>query len=92
MTGVDVSQLQDGSFLLDQQAYVDNIDPAEIKPERRKTPEASVREREQSTLRGLWGAMQWRRAHERTQRDNAPCQCYNLPLPAATVGTFMKSN
>ena len=58
MTGVDVSQLQDGSFLMDQKAYVDNIDPAEINPERRKTPEASVTEREKSTLRGLWGAMQ----------------------------------
>ena len=46
MTGVDVSQLQDGSFVMDQKAYVDNIDPAEIKPERRKTPEASVTERE----------------------------------------------
>ena len=59
MTGVDVSQLQDGSFLMDQKTYVDNIDPAEINPERRKTPEASVTEREKSTLRGLWGAMQW---------------------------------
>ena len=29
-----------------QKAHVDSIDPAEIKPERRKTPEASVTERE----------------------------------------------
>ena len=42
MTSVDVSQLQDISFLMDQEAYVDNIDPAEINPERRKTREASV--------------------------------------------------
>ena len=59
MTGVDVSQLQDGSFLMDQKAYLDNIDPAEIIPERRKTPEASVTEREKFTLRRLWGPMQW---------------------------------
>ena len=57
-TGVDVSQLQDGSFVMDQKAYVDNIHPAEIKHERRKTPEASVTEQEKSTLRGLWGDMQ----------------------------------
>ena len=59
MTGVDVSQLQDGSFFMDQKAYLDNIDPAEINPERRKAPEASVTEREKSTLRRLWGPMQW---------------------------------
>ena len=58
-TGVDVSQLQDGSFVMDQKAYVGNIGPAQIKPERRKTPEASVTEQEKSTLRGLRGAMQW---------------------------------
>ena len=58
-TGVDVSQLQDGSFVMDQKAYVDNIDPAEIEPERWKTPEASVTEREKSTSRGLWRVMQW---------------------------------
>ena len=46
MTGVDVPQLQDGSFFMYQKAYVDNIDPAEVKVERRKTPEASVTEEE----------------------------------------------
>ena len=41
--GVDVSQLQDGSFPTDQKA-----DAAKINPERRKTSEASVTEREKS--------------------------------------------
>ena len=58
-TGVDVSQLQDRSFVMDQKAFVVNIDPTEIKLERRKTPEASVTEQEKSTLRGLWGAVLW---------------------------------
>ena len=78
VTGVDVSQLQDGGFVMDQKVFVDNIDPAEIKLERRKTPEASVTEREKSTMRGLWGAMQWRRAHRRTHMEHASCECYNL--------------
>ena len=56
MTGVDVTQLQDGIFLMDQKAYVDNIDLAEINSERRKTPEAGVTEREKSTLRGSLGS------------------------------------
>ena len=29
MAGVDVSQLQDASFMMDHKAYVENIDPAE---------------------------------------------------------------
>ena len=52
MIGVDVSQLQDGSFMKDQKAYEENIDPAEIKPERWKTPEAAATERETFTLSG----------------------------------------
>ena len=43
------TQLQDGSFMMDQRAHVDNIDPADIKPERGKTPEASVTEQETSS-------------------------------------------
>ena len=91
MTGVDVSQLQDGSFLMDQKAYVDNIDPAEINPERRKTPEASVTEREKSTLRGLWGAMQWPCTQTDAKRACAVSMLQSS-LPVATVGTLMKSN
>ena len=64
----------DGSFLVDQKVYVDNVDPAEINPERQKTPEASVTEREKSPLRGLLGAMQWpctqTDAKESTRRIN----------------------
>ena len=91
MTGVDVSQLQDGSFLMDQKAYVDNIDPAEINPERRKTPEASVTEREKSSLRGLWGAMQWPCTQTDAKRACA-ISMLQSSLPVATVGTLMKSN
>ena len=70
---VDVSQLQDGSFVM---AYVDSIDPADIKSERGKTPEASVTEQadpgyevSQEPCNG--------RAHRRTQKEHAPCKCYN---------------
>ena len=91
MTGVDVSQLQDGSFLMDQKVYVDNIDPAEINPERRKTPEASLAERDTSTLRGLWGAMQWPCTQTDAKRACAVSMLQSS-LPVATVGTLMKSN
>ena len=49
MTGVDV----------DQKAYLNNIDPARLKPDRRETLEVSVTEQETSTLRGRWRAVQW---------------------------------
>ena len=89
MTGVDVSQLQDGSFMLDQKAYVDNfIDPAEIKRERRKTPEVSVTEQEKSTLQSLWGAMQW----PCTRKESVRVSVLRSSLPVATAGTLMKSN
>ena len=91
MIGVDVSQLHDGSYGMDQKAYVDNIDPAEIKPERRKTPEASVTEQEQSTLRGLWGAMPWPCTQMNVKRACAVSVLQFL-LPVALVGTLMKSN
>ena len=77
MTVVDVSQLQDRSFLVDQKVHVDNIDPAEINPELRKTPEAAVTERQKSTLRGLWGTYSGR-ALRRMHRERAQCQCCNL--------------
>ena len=76
MTTVDVSQLQDVSFLMDQEAYVDNIDPAEINPERRETPEAAVTKREKSSPRGLWRAV----------------SMLQSSLPGETVATTMKSN
>ena len=88
VTGVDVSQLQDGIFVMDQKAYVDNIDPAEIKPERRKTPEASVTERETSTLRGLWGAMQWP-CTQTDAKTSCAVSMLQSSLPVATVGTLM---
>ena len=90
MTGVVVSQLQDGSFLMDQKAYVDNIHPAESKPERRKTPEASVTEREKSTLRGLWGAMQWPCIQSDAKRARVVSMLHSS-LAALTVGTLMKT-
>ena len=55
MIGVDVSQCQDGSFMMDQKACMDNIDPAGIKPERWNTPEASCdRTRKIHTARSPW--------------------------------------
>ena len=59
MTGVDVTQPRDHSFVMDQKAYVDNIDPAETEPERRKIRDAAIAESEKSMLRGIWGSMQW---------------------------------
>ena len=47
MTGVDESQLQD------QKAHVDKIDPAEINPERRKTPGICDRTRKIHVARSL---------------------------------------
>ena len=91
MTGVVVSQLQDGSFLMDQKAYVDNIHPAESKPERRKTPEAYVTEREKSTLRGLWGAIKWPCIQTDAKRACVVSMLHSS-LAAATVGTLMKPN
>ena len=91
MTGVDVSQLQDGSFVMDQKAYVENIDPAEINLEPRKTPEASVTEQEKSMLRGLWGAMHWPCTQTDAKRACAVSMLQSS-LPVATVGTLMKSN
>ena len=91
MTGVDVAQLRDHSFVLDQKAYVDNIDPAEIKPERRKVSDAATTENEKSMLRGIWGSMQW----PCTQTDaKRACSLSMLQssLPAATVATIMKTN
>ena len=91
MTGVDVSQLQDGSFMMDHKAYVDNIDPAETKPECWKTPEASVTEREKSTLRGLWRAMQ-RPCTQTDAKSGCAVSVLQSSLPVATGGTLMKSN
>ena len=88
MTGVDVSQSQVGSFLMDQKAYVDNIDPSEINPERRKTPEAAVTEREKSTLPGFWGATQW----PCTQMDAKRACAVSMLQSSLPVATMMKSN
>ena len=91
MTGVDVTQLRDHSFVMDQKAYVDNIDPAEIKPERRKTRDAAITESEKSMLCGIWGSMQW----PCTQTDaKRACSLSMLQssLPAATVGAIMNNN
>ena len=77
--------------MMHQKAHVDNIDPAEIKSERRKTPEASVTEREKSTLRGLWEAMQWPCTQTDVKRACA-VSVLQSSLPVATVGTLMKSN
>ena len=91
MTGVDVTQLRDHSFLMDQKAYVDNIDPAEIKPERRKMPDAAITANEKSLMRGIWGSMQW----PCTQTDaKRACSLSMLQssLPTATVGTIVKTN
>ena len=77
MTGVDVSQLQDRSFVMDQKANVDKIDPAEIKPARRKTPEASVTERENSRC-GVSLGSHAMAVHRRMQKEHVSCQCYNL--------------
>ena len=91
VTSVDVSQLQDVSFLMDQEASVDNIDPVEINPERRKTPEASVTEREKSTLRGLWETMQWPCTQTDSKRACAVSMLQSS-LSEATVGTMMDFN
>ena len=91
MTSVDVSQLQDVSFLMDQEAYVDNIDPAEINPERRETPEAVVTKREKSSPRDLWRAMQWPCTQTDAKRACAVSMLQSS-LPGATVATTMKSN
>ena len=91
MTGVDLTQLRDHSFVLDQQAYVDNIDPAEIKPERRKVRDAAVTESEKSMLRGVWGSIQWPCAQTDAKRA-CSLSMLQSSLPVATVGTIMKTN
>ena len=63
-------------FVMDQKANMDNINPTEIKLERRKTPEASVTEREKTRCE-VTGERCNGRAHRRTQGEHAPCQCYN---------------
>ena len=86
VTGVDVSQLEDGSFIVDQTASVNDIDPAESNPERQKTP---VTEREKSTLRALWGSMQWPCTQTEAQRACA-VSVLQSSLSVTAVGTLMK--
>ena len=89
ITGVDVSQLHPGSCLMDQETYVDNIDPAEIKLERRKTPEASVTEQEKSIERPL-AAMRWPCTQTDAKRACAVSMLHSSLL-TATVDGLMKS-
>ena len=75
--GVDVSQLQEGSFLSGQTRHVENIEP-EINPERWKTQEASVKKQKKCPCcECLWGTTQ-ACAHRRTQREYALYPCYNI--------------
>ena len=84
MTGVDVSQLQDGSFLMDQKAHVDHIDTSGNQS--RETEDArGIRDER------LWGPMQWPCIQTGAKRACAVSMLQSS-LPVATVGTLKKSN
>ena len=72
---------------MDQKACVDNVDPAEIKPERRKMPEAEVTEQESSKLRGPG-----ERCNGLADRHKKSLcrqrRCSQSSLPTATVGVM----
>ena len=75
MTGVDVSQLQNGCFLMDQRAYVDIVEPADINPGRRKTPEAGTKTSPRYEDSGDRCNVH---ALRHMQRERVQCHCYNL--------------
>ena len=72
---------------------MDKIDLAGINPERRKTPEASVTEREKIQRCELSvRAMPWPCTQTDAKRACALVSMFQSSLPVATVGTLMKSN
>ena len=58
-TGIHVQQDEDHNIHLDQEAYVQNIDPIKVERNRRKLEQELVNEGERQGLRGLIGSLQY---------------------------------
>ena len=84
-TGIDLKQNTDNSITLSQSKYIKNINPIQIKPERRAQENENITEAEKHLLRGLIGSLQYAAVHTRPDLTSSLSQlqskinCANRP-------------
>ena len=58
-TGIQIKQDHNGDIVLNQQDYINDIEPIQIERDRRRMPEAKINHQELQQLRGLIGSLQY---------------------------------
>ena len=90
-TGIDLRQLDSGEIRLDQDDYLNHIDPIEISAARRREKNAKTTDREKSALRALLGALLWPANLTMPKLSAAISQLQNK-IPTSTVETLQEAN
>ena len=90
-TGIDLKQNTDNSITLSQSKYIKNINPIQIKPERRAQENENITEAEKHLLRGLIGSLQYAAVHTRPDLTSSLSQLQSK-INCATVQTLIMAN
>ena len=90
-TGIDMKQNSDNSIELSQSTYVRNINPINLKAERRAQENEPVTEEERHLLRGLIGSLQYAAVHTRPDLTSSLSQLQSQ-INSATVMTLIMAN
>ena len=89
--GIHYRQWRDGSIEMNQQKYVEKIDPIQVDRHRRKTPQAPVSELERQHLRQLCGSLQY--AATQTRPDIcAKVGILQSTIPRACIEDLLEAN
>ena len=89
--GIHYRQWRDGSIELNQQKYIERIDPIQICRHRRKEPQAPVTEPERQCLRQLCGSLQY--AAVQTRPDiSAKVGILQSAIPKACIEHLLEAN
>ena len=87
--GKRISQHSDYSISIDMKEYHENLKPAVVPMDRRRTPDAPLTPDEQKKLRALLGSLQWLVSQ---LRADLGFQLSTLQGDKQVVGTLLKAN
>lgn len=90
-TGIQLKQEVNGDISLNQQGYINDINPINVTRDRRKTPEAPITQQELQDLRGLIGSLQYAATNT---RPDLSCRLSLLQakVTCATVSDLLNGN
>ena len=89
--GVQIKRREDGSFLLSQERYMENVKEIGLSSERRNQRKEATSPREQTQLRALLGALSWH-CSQIGYRYSSYVSLYLSEIPQSTVETILEVN